>query len=227
MPVFDEEASIERVLAEWLPALRRLGTELHLAVVDDGSRDRTPALLRQLALANPELEVHRKGNSGHGESCLLGYRLALAAGADWILQIDSDGQCDPRYLPELWRARERHAAIFGYRARRDDGWARWAISRLLSVVALLAHGTWVADANVPYRLVRRDALAPAIARVPADFALVNVLLALRLERERGIHWVPIRFRERHGGRGSLRPASFVRHGLRLVRQLRRERRTTG
>lgn len=223
MPVFDEEASIERVLDEWLPALRALETPFRLLAIDDGSRDRTPEILARLAAANPELEVHRKANSGHGPSCLQGYRLALAAGAGWVLQLDSDGQCDPAYLGDLWSARLDRPAVFGYRRRRDDGLARWAISRLLSLVAWLAGGTWVRDANVPYRLMRRDALERALDAFPDDVDLVNVLLALRLERGVGLHWVPIRFRVRHGGTGSLRPATYVRHARRLVGQLWRDR----
>lgn len=227
MPVFDEEASIARVFAEWLPALRALGAPLRLLAVDDGSRDRTPELLTALAAANPEVEVHRQANAGHGRACLVGYQRALEGGAGWVLQIDSDGQCDPAHLPSLWRAREEHPVVFGYRARRDDGLARWAISRVLSVVAWVGDGTWVGDANVPYRLIRRDALAAAVAAVPDDFELVNVLVALRLARSTGIRWVPIRFRERHGGRGSLRPSAFARHALLLSRQLRRERAARG
>jgi len=223
MPIFDEEASIERVLGEWLPALRALGAPFRLLAIDDGSRDRTPELLAGLATGNPELEVHRKPNSGHGPSCLHGYRLALSAGADWVLQLDSDGQCDPVHLDALWRARAEHAAVFGYRRRRDDGLARWTISRTLSLVAWLAGGTWVSDANVPYRLMRSDVLERALDAFPDGVDLVNVLLALRLERDPGIHWVPIRFRARHGGTPSLRPAAYFRHARRLVGQLREDR----
>ena len=108
--------------------------------------------------------------------------------------------------------------------RRDDGWARWAISRAVSLVGLLATGTWVGDANVPYRLMRRDALALALEELPADFHLTNILLAVRLQRLTGIRWVPIRFRERHGGTPSIRAGSFVANGRLLFRQLLEEKR---
>lgn len=224
LPVFDEEAAIGRVFDEWLPALRATGAKPRVLAIDDGSRDRSLERLRAIEREQPEVAVVSQANRGHGESCLAGYRAALAAGADWVFQIDSDGQCDPRFFPALWAARREHPVVFGFRRRRDDGWARWTISRLVSVVGWLATGTWVADANVPYRLMRADRLARALDDFPDRFGLPNVLLAHRLTRLAGIHWVPIRFRARQGGETSLDAASFARQGWRLLRQLRAERR---
>lgn len=224
MPIFNEEASIERVFEEWLPALRATGASFRLLAIDDGSRDRSLELLRAIARRNPEVEVADQPNRGHGGSCLVGYRDALAAGADWVLQIDSDGQCDPGYFSSFWAEREEHSVVFGLRRRRDDGWARWAISRAVSLVGFVVARTWVRDANVPYRLMRGDVLARALEAFPEGFHLANVLLAIRLERLVGIRWVPIHFRERHGGTPSIRAGSFVRQGRLLVAQLRDERR---
>lgn len=222
MPVFNEEAAVAEVFAEWLPALRRLGVEFRVLAVNDGSTDSTPELLRAIAGANPEVDVHDRPNSGHGQSCAHGYRIALQRGADWVLQLDSDGQCDARFLPALWQASASHPVVFGHRLRRDDGWARWCISRAVSLVGVVAAGTWAADANVPYRLMRRDALERALAELPADFRLVNVLLALRFQRDGGIRWIPIRFRRRFGGSPSLAASAFARQGVMLFRQLRQE-----
>lgn len=220
VPVFNEEAAVAEVFAEWLPALRRLGADLRVLAVNDGSTDSTPRLLRAIAAANPEVVVHDRPNSGHGQSCAHGYRIALDEGAEWVLQVDSDGQCDARFLPALWQASFDHPVVFGHRLQRDDGWVRWCISRAVSLVGLAAAGTWVADANVPYRLMRRDALAEALADLPAEFRLVNVLLALRLQRGGGIRWIPIGFRRRRGGSPSLAAGAFARQGVLLFRQLR-------
>lgn len=222
MPVYNEAAAVANVLAEWLSELRGLGVEFRAVAINDGSTDATPELLHDLARANPELEVHDRPNSGHGQSCAYGYRVALRAGADWVLQVDSDGQCDARYLGELWQASVLHPVVFGRRIRRDDGWWRWWISRAVSLVVWVAAGRWVADANVPYRLVRRDALQEVMRDLAPDIHLVNVLLALRLAASRGIHWIPIRFRRRLGARSSVAASSLPRRGVQLFRQLRRE-----
>lgn len=226
MPAYNEEASVERVIGEWLAALRVLGADIRFLAINDGSRDATLARLRRVAAMSPEVEVVDQSNRGHGPSCLEGYRAALAGGADWVLQIDSDGQCDPRFFPALWAERQRHAAVFGYRARRDDGWMRWVVSRLVSLAVLFGAGVWVRDANVPYRLMRRDVLAGALEGFPADFHLANILLAVRLRRRGAIDWVPIRFRVRFGGAPSLGLGGLARRGATLVKQLAVERRRT-
>jgi len=197
-----------------------------LCVVDDGSTDDTPAVLDRLALEVPTLEVLRQTNAGHGAACVNGYRTALNGRARWVFQVDSDGQCDPRHFEALWQSREHAAAVLGRRRRRQDGPARTVISRALSLVILAATGVWVRDANSPYRLMRADALAAALLRVPADVYLANVLVAVTLQRDHGITWVDVGFRRRIRA-APLRPRYFIVQALRLWGDLRRWKRGTG
>jgi hypothetical protein len=141
--------------------------------------------------------------------------------------MDSDGQCDPRFFKDLWNVREDNPVVFGFRVQRDDGRVRWFISRIVSFVGWLGSGAWVADANVPYRLMHRDALEQSTRDMPADFHLANILLALRLKKPFGIHWNPSHFRDRFGGSPSVKAYSFVKQGARLFKQLRQERSKRG
>jgi glycosyltransferase involved in cell wall biosynthesis len=170
-------------------------------VVDDGSTDATPA--RLAALGWPELRVHRHSNRGHGQSCLVGYIEADRMGATYVFQIDSDGQCDPAGFASVWERRE----IGGLRLRPADEPRRRerpggssAPSCALSLK--VARGTRLNDTNVPFRLYRAPLAAAAARRVPADFNLANIAMALLLEPE-GFVEVPIHFRDRDrrpGGR---------------------------
>lgn len=140
-----------------------------------------------------------KPHSGHGHTCMEGYCRALAHGAEWILQVDSDGQCDPSLFSVFANASLRHRAVYGFRCVRHDGYMRHLVSRIVSMCAFAATSVWVRDANVPYRLMHSSALAEALHRVPADFHLINVLMAVMQQERSGIHWTDIHFRRRSGG----------------------------
>ncbi len=223
MPVFNEQASVRKVVAEWFAEIENWTEDFVFLAIDDGSEDATPKLLARLQeQLGPRLEVHRHGNRGHGQSCLAGYRLAVERGVPWVFQIDSDGQCDPQFFFRFWRLRTGADAIYGRRRRREDGWRRVLASALLAMVLLAVSRTRCTDANVPYRLMRTSVLHEALVRVPPDFFLGNVALAVLLRRQPGVRHaaVPIRFRERYGGEPSVPMARFGARALELIAQLR-------
>jgi glycosyltransferase involved in cell wall biosynthesis len=202
-PVYNEAGSIRQVATEWVDAFRRLDIRATLLLLDDGSTDATPTILEELRRELPELQVVRHSNRGHGPSCTQGYQRALESGAEWIFQIDSDGQCDPVYFPEVWAARASSEAVFGYRTRRDDGWSRLAISRILSSLVFTLTGVWIKDSNVPYRLFHRPLLQRLLPRIPAEARFPNVLLSIAVMRDTPPKWVPIRFRKRSAGESTV------------------------
>jgi len=225
MPVYNEAAAVGAVLDEWTAALDALGVSYRLLVLDDGSTDDTPQRLAVAAARLPRVEVIRKPNTGHGQTCIAGYRAAIERGAAWVFQVDSDGQCDPQYFPAVWALRERHPAVFGYRRSRDDGAARTLISQVTRAVTSAASGVPVRDPNVPYRLVRADVLSAAIVGFPGDFHLANILLTVILTAGLGrrMGYVPIGFRDRHGRPATVRLFGFAREGKRLAQALWRTR----
>ncbi len=231
MPVFNEAEALEFVLSEWMVRLRQEEVDFQFFCFDDGSTDATPELLSRFSQRWPELRVVSKPNTGHGPTCLLGYHYILAnCPADWIFQLDSDGQCDPLYFESVWRKRTLERPVYGWRTSRGDGWSRSLISKLLSLALFLATGEWIRDANVPYRLFHRDHLRTALRAVPGTPHLANVLVALHSKMTTGIHWVPIHFRPRSGGEPSVKLFGFARAGwvvfwqaLRFARILRQGR----
>ena len=224
MPVYNEGPAVEVALREWMPAVRVAVPHATFCVVDDGSTDETPAVLTRVAGELPALRVVRQPNAGHGQACVAGYRAALGGGARWVLQVDSDGQCDARHFADLWAARHDAPAVLGRRRRRGDGLARTLVSRALALVVCAATGRRVHDANSPYRLMRADVLAAALPRIPPDVYLTNVLLAVDLAAHAGIRWVDVGFRARMRT-AALRPRYFLTQARGLWRDLRRYRRS--
>lgn len=221
MPAHNEAESIALVLEEWLVALRRcVDAPFSLLVIDDASSDGTGDIVQKIVQQNREIVLSRNAdNLRHGGSVMAGYRLALDAGAQWILQIDSDGQCDPAFFEGFWHDRQRHSAIFGCRQTRADGQVRMVVSKIVRLVVLATTRSWIADANVPYRLMRRDLLERALGGIPADFRQANVALSVNLARLCTIDWRPIHFRDRTGGTPTFKMLQFASEGAVLFRQL--------
>lgn len=214
---------MRHVIMEWFAELETWTERFTFLAIDDGSTDRSLDILRRLReQLGDRMEIISRENRGHGQTCLEGYRLAIQRGIPYVLQLDSDGQCDPQYFFRFWRERENFDVIYGHRVRRDDGWRRVVASRVLKTVLFLFSGAWCVDANVPYRLMRTEILKDVVEKIPADFFLANVALAVLLRRKPGVREksVPIRFRERYGGEPKVKMAKFGQKALELVRQLR-------
>lgn len=223
MPVFNEQASVRKVVTEWFFEIENWTRDFVFLALNDGSTDGTLAVLEKLKQQlGPRLEIASHANRGHGQTCLTGYRDALTRGAQWVFQIDSDGQCDPQYFFRFWGLREKYDVIYGVRKTRDDGLRRAMASQALRLVLAVTCRVDCVDANVPYRLMRTEVLKDALNRIPNDFFLANVAIAVLLRENPTIREgrVPIRFRERYGGEPNVALSQFGLRAVELVRQLR-------
>ena len=220
MPVYNEEEAVGGVIEEWQNALQDSGLNYTFCILNDGSKDNTLKILEEYAQKNAQIKVVNKSNSGHGQTCVMGYQLGLDAGADWIFQIDSDGQCDPKHFTSLINATVSNKAIYGQRVTRDDGLKRIVISKFVLIFTLIATGQWINDGNVPYRLIHADLMKNIAYSVPADFHLANILVSVLSNKQEKIKWIPIHFRDRSGGSASVKTFSFVKHGFKLFKQLK-------
>lgn len=222
MPVYNEEEALPKVLDEWIPELKKhLGTNYTLCILNDGSKDNTQKIVDQYAAKYPEIKAIDKSNSGHGQSCIYGYQLALKEGAEWIFQIDSDGQCVPSHFSELLSVSNPNQVSYGYRKTREDGFQRFIVSRFVTLFVWGSTGVWVKDANVPYRLMPSKTLEPIVDKIPKDFHLCNILVSAYQKKNYGINWINILFRDRLGGSASVKTVSFMKHGFHLFKQLRK------
>jgi dolichol-phosphate mannosyltransferase len=223
MPVYNEEVCIRRVVLEWFDEVSSWTENFRILVIDDGSKDQTHAILLGLQESlGSRLEVLSRENRGHGQSCIQGYRIASERQIPFVLQLDSDGQCDTKYFYKFWRARKRFDVVYGDRVKRDDGWKRTLASWILRFTILLTSGAWCVDPNVPYRMMKTSLLPSHLKKISSDFFLANVALAVHLRKDDDIKHgrIPIRFRERYGGEPSVRLNQFGNRASQLIRQIR-------
>jgi len=225
IPIYNEAENIRAVVAEWTNALDGLKIGYQFLLINDGSKDQTADVLEEMEAADPDkIVVISKPNSGHGRSCRLGYDAAVASPAvQWVLQIDSDGQCAPSYFPEFWSKTTSADCVFGCRVQRDDGVARMMTSKICKLGATVLGGRNMVDPNVPYRLIRKEILGSALQRIPASFNIHNVAVTYILKKTNGLRWeyVPIRFRDRQGGSNSINLLNVAQWGVDMLLELRR------
>src|SRR5919206_2536406 len=93
VPAYNEEASVGRVIDE----IRAVDPDFDIAVVDDGSTDRTAGV----AADRGAHVIRLPFNLGLGGAVQTGYRYAFERGYDIAVQLDGDGQHDPVHVPAL------------------------------------------------------------------------------------------------------------------------------
>jgi glycosyltransferase involved in cell wall biosynthesis len=159
IPLYNEEASLPLLIEQLLAALRPMGRSFELVLVDDGSRDRTPELLRAQAREVKELvAVLLRRNYGQTAAMAAGFD---ASHGDVIVTLDGDLQNDPADIPLLLdRLEDGYDLVSGWRHRRQDA----ALSRLLP--SLLANrligrvtGVPLHDYGCSLKAYRREVLA--------------------------------------------------------------------
>lgn len=139
LPTYDERENLEAVVDRTREALASCAPPVdgRILVVDDGSPDGTGELAEALAAAHDDVRVlHRARKSGLGGAYLAGFEIALAAGADFVLEMDADLSHDPADIPRLIAAARRGAdVVLGSRYLPGGGVEGWpAHRRLLSRV---------------------------------------------------------------------------------------------
>ena|ERR1017187_963670 len=219
MPAYNEAEIIESCVREWHAEVvsRIPGSEL--IVVDDCSRDGTGDIVMRLSSELPGLRCVRPPcNGGHGPALRVGFE---AARFPWVFQTDSDRQHLPSDFWKLWELRDNVDFVFAIREHRADGSVRVAITRCMRLLNFVIWGTWVRDANCPFKLMRAEALARVLSKVPRDCFIPMVLVSLLSRRMRfRVAEAYVTHLPRRGGSQSLSGlAKWVRVAWQCSRQI--------
>jgi undecaprenyl-phosphate 4-deoxy-4-formamido-L-arabinose transferase len=132
IPVYNEEDGLPQLFARLYPALDRLGKPYEVIFVNDGSRDRSAALLRQQFELRPDVTrvVLFAGNYGQHLAIMAGFERCRG---DRVVTLDADLQNPPEEIPKLLaKMDEGHDYVGGVRTERMDSWFRRNVSRVLN-----------------------------------------------------------------------------------------------
>ena len=211
LPTYNEAENIEPLVRAVLPQLESTGLEHTVLIVDDNSPDGTGEIADRLAAETERVRVlHRPHKEGLGRAYLAGFEVALAEGAELILEMDSDFSHDPADLPRLIAASGAADLVLGSRyvpggGVHDWGIVRRALSRGGSTYARLLLGVPVRDLTGGFKCFHRRVLETIdLDGVHADGYGFQIELTYRAVRAGfTVTEVPITFRERRVGRSKM------------------------
>lgn len=156
MPTFNEAGNIERATRD----LFTHNPSVDLLIVDDNSPDGTGALADKLALGRKNISVlHRKGKDGLGAAYIAGFKYAIEAGYDFIVEMDADGSHRSEDLPKLLAVCETNDLVIGSRYVRGGKTQNWPLhrqwlSRGGNLYAKLMLGSKLNDMTAGFRVFR-------------------------------------------------------------------------
>jgi len=156
IPVYNEEAGLGVLFDRLYPALDRLGVPYEVVFVDDGSRDRSAAILKDQFLRRPDVTRVILFHSNYGQ------HMAIVAGFDHcrgerIVTLDADLQNPPEEIGKLLAAMDAgHDYVGSIRRTREDSWWRHAASRLMNRVRERITRIKMTDQGCMLRAYSRD-----------------------------------------------------------------------
>jgi dolichol-phosphate mannosyltransferase len=217
-PMANEAQNATRFVAAVLDQCRGFRRVFFFAVLDKATNDNTLALLRECAVSEPRLSVvWAPENRCVVDAYIKGYREALAAGCDWILEIDAGFSHQPEDIPKFFAAMsEGYDCVFGTRFSKDSRISegspkRYAVSRGGTLLTNLLLGTRLTDMTSGFELFSRKALELVLRRgiqSRAHFFQTEIKTYCRNLR---VTEVPIHYR-----------APSARLGLRVIKEAFRQ-----
>ncbi len=157
IPAYNEEANIAGTVRQVSDIAQGLGCNYEVILVNDGSRDRTGAIARELTLYTPNFRlVEHYPNRGYGGALKAGF---AAATKDWIAFVPGDGQFDFGEIHRLLEHTHEADIICGYRADRQDPFMRKLNAFGWNMLVRLLFGYLCRDIDCGFKLFRRDVLA--------------------------------------------------------------------
>ncbi len=163
IPVYNEEAVLNLLFDRLYPVLEPLGRTYEVIFVDDGSRDRSTALLRKQFQAYPETTrvVLLRANAGQHAALIAGFEKARG---QYIITLDADLQNPPEEIPRLLREMDKGHDYVGTirRERRDSLWRHWASRAMNRLREQITH-IRITDQGCMMRCYHREIINAVLA----------------------------------------------------------------
>jgi glycosyltransferase involved in cell wall biosynthesis len=214
VPAYNEAATVTGVVR----SIHEHAPQFDVAVIDDGSTDGTA----ELAEAAGARVIRLPFNLGIGGAVQAGFVFAAERGYDYLVQVDADGQHDPREIAKLISAMDEDPTldmVCGSRFIEDFKYPA-PISRrtgihLFAFLLSRVVGQRVTDPTSGFRLYNRRAISLFARDYPHDYPEVEAVVMLHFHRLK-MREFPVRMFQRGGGQSSISSGKSVYYMLKVL-----------
>lgn len=228
VPFYNEEINLVYFIKEWENFLTKnkfFYRKLYFFFIDDGSTDDSIRAINK-NIRHLKFKIIKKKNSGHGDSCKFAYNLIVNKYKkyDYLLQIDSDNQCDPKYIIHFYnliKKNKKNKFVFGYRHIRQDGIIRSLSSKIMAFSFFIKKFLYIKDLNTPYRMmgaIELKIILDDIIKIQShkDIELFNCVLSYFISKKYQINWININFRNRYYGNSKFSSIKMLRMFIKFI-----------
>jgi len=155
IPVYNEEGNIRPLFERLYPVMTNCGKPFEILFTDDGSRDRSLAILKELAQKHPQVKVIEfNGNFGQHMAILAAFEKSAG---EIVITLDADLQNPPEEIPKLVVEMEMgHDVVGSIRQKRQDTIFRKTASWLVNVLTRKMTGMKMTDYGCMLRAYHRN-----------------------------------------------------------------------
>ena len=212
IPVYNEEDVLPALFARLYPALDALGVTYEIVFVNDGSRDRSAAMLREQFQKRPDVTrvVLFNGNFGQHMAIMAGFEYVRG---QRVVTLDADLQNPPEEIGKLLaRMDEGHDYVGSIRRKRQDAaWRRWASRAMNGLRERLTH-IRMTDQGCMLRAYDR----PIVDAIRASREVSTFIPALAYSFAHNPAEIEVEHDERHAGESKYSLYKLIRLNFDLV-----------
>ena len=152
MPAYNESKNIKNHITKVNNILKKK-IKFSFLICEDGSTDNTLEILKKLKKKFKIRILSKREKQGYSTAVMSGIKIA---NADYLLIMDSDGQCDPKQIFKFWNVRKKADLVVGYRIKRRDFLYRKFFSDFAKFVYGLFFNVKLKDPSFAFSLIRKD-----------------------------------------------------------------------